>query len=705
MLLAGLTLSSIDFESAEIRVETREEEDGINEVMKSQREAVKAEQQINSDNKKIIENLHSQLEKAQLEVSMQHKTIQQLKHHGKIFAWSKDPQQEGTKALQHQGKASGVLQDVVDKNKFDVPIKSAADAPTEAATPLAVQGDVSLGFAPTYKGNRTALKKQKRGQPSKIKELPDNMVDKRKSGGVPNKSAADAPGTARDGDNSSNDTLDRFYDGMVDGPQIDAASSAASCSALGIAKQPKVSDSNDFFSLHGAVKTNPHFKLTNKDKNMFALNKGSKTRAAACLAGKLDGFGVTYFQWLHGPVFQLLKDYGVDLFSVVSTGDAYAYWGDFLNSLDPVAAVVVNQTSIMNTSQSWLYQEYADPSHSGAVNVDINVGPFNHLHCEKAPYLFKLHFLQFWQFQKCRDLIQAQEKKQGFQYKAVFRLRPDVALYANSGSNPPLHCFEKGNYMKSPTKECFTATREKQDQQFEDDCAKPIFAALQPGAPPGPWGHIQQDSFFMGNREYMMDRLQYPLARYAKANKCNSNMLEHPDEHHLLKRNEKTPGKCNFEVQIWRYAMDANAIYFSDDQLTGHGIHFDILKDQEDDFKGVAQELYGSLAKSEQHNSLFAKNKIPAHWQASMSRYPVPFLPDVARCMGVRLCRVFEGKHAQRYDRACHERAAKEARKRLNNATHKLIENVANFCWEFTGRAHHCCLGKGPEHCPPQKAL
>ena len=71
MLLAGLSLRSIDFESAEIRVETREEEDGINEVMKSQREAVKAEQQINSDNKKIIENLHSQLEKAQLEVSIQ----------------------------------------------------------------------------------------------------------------------------------------------------------------------------------------------------------------------------------------------------------------------------------------------------------------------------------------------------------------------------------------------------------------------------------------------------------------------------------------------------------------------------------------------------------------------------------------------------------------------------------------------------------
>jgi hypothetical protein len=177
----------------------------------------------------------------------------------------------------------------------------------------------------------------------------------------------------------------------------------------------------------------------------------------------------------------------LDLFVVTSASASLEAFFPFLQSMGPAKVVVVETFRFVNgtmatsngaagddsnsdeSGSGWAIHEKEQRSkraalraHGVSTTLDVTFNsrgfPMNRSYFEAEKY--DSYLIQHWQMQKCRELVLEEEKRGGFEYVRLGRLRPDLLVWP-TGPTAELHfeCFKANEYAQSPTIDCLAKAR------------------------------------------------------------------------------------------------------------------------------------------------------------------------------------------------------------------------------------------------------
>ena len=152
-------------------------------------------------------------------------------------------------------------------------------------------------------------------------------------------------------------------------------------------------------------------------------------RAACCVTGQVRSYHLSRLNWQHGPevAWMLGGAERVDWYLVTSNTTSYRWYkqhvapeaGGFDEEV--LATGCQRYVRARGNSSAWTWRDAGDA-------LEFNLDRYPYIHGNLHGTLL----VQHWQLWQCRDMILRRERREGFEYDRVVRLRTDV-VFGGSG--------------------------------------------------------------------------------------------------------------------------------------------------------------------------------------------------------------------------------------------------------------------------------
>jgi hypothetical protein len=256
-----------------------------------------------------------------------------------------------------------------------------------------------------------------------------------------------------------------------------------------------------------------------------------KNRTALCVLGQLRALGFSYVTWQSALMpFLQSSNHEVEFFVVTSSSKSYRVWSKFLQSMQAVNIVVVNNITFLDDQTlPWAYQEDTGGSGSSSetLNLNFNLAKFPRKIKKEAEkidsYLIQVKIYrlldsylilicQHWQMSKCRSLILEYEAKSNIKYNRVARIRTDLLMLPNVQrgarrkwrSPVPISCFKPK--FQGPA--CWSHNKQG-GKRVVEHCEKTIQQCESSTTDQNQWVHLERvsDFYVLGSRNIMIEQV------------------------------------------------------------------------------------------------------------------------------------------------------------------------------------------------------